>query len=232
MAIGLAGLLAARLAAQTITTDVSRGTNTDTGGVGSGTFAASSTDLANSTQSTFGSIVITSGSAAFSSAVSKLVDGSVYGGDSTAATPESFTPNNGTVVTLTFNTTVNTAGYNLSAINVLTGTAQDRGGQNFSVSWAAPGSGSYTSLLSVSAANGGTAEVEVYTTSYVSGGGDMVSGVGSLRFTFTDIGSNGQSMYREIDVLGSVTAIPEPGTWAAIAGVAALGIVMVRRKRN
>jgi hypothetical protein len=198
-----------------------------------GTFPVSSTDLANAGQPTFSSISLTSGLALYGSAVGNLVDGSMYGGSGYTDTAYAFVPSNGSVVTITFDTSLNAAGYDLSTIKVFAGSGafQSRANQNYSVAWAAPGSGTYTNLFSVEAHDYGNS-IETYTSTAMSDASILVTGVGSLRFTFADTLTGGpESMYREIDVMGSATsAVPEPSTYATVMGVAALGLAAWRRR--
>jgi hypothetical protein len=217
--------------AQTITTTVTNGVN--------GTFTVSSTDLADNSQATFGSIALNSGSAGFSSSVSSLTDGVMYFSNNPTDTSGTFTPAPGTspsIVTITFNISLNPAGYSLTSIDVYTGSGstQFRSEQNYSVAWAAPGSGTYTPLLSVSnvGANGQFIEVWTHTFDSISGGSaSFVTGVGSLQFTFSDTNSgNPESMYREIDVFGAATAIPEPARVGIIFSLVSLGLAIWRRR--
>jgi hypothetical protein len=169
----------------------------------SGTLVASATDLANSNRPTFGSIAIASGSGAFSSSAAPLVDGSMYGTAGVTNTIPSLTPTNGTVVVLTFDTTLEPEGYDIAQIDVYTGTGQGRAMQNYSVAWAAPNSTTYTPLFTVT--NAGTptvSELRTRTSDLASNGAaPIATGVGSLRLTFLNTSAaDPESMYREIDV--------------------------------
>jgi hypothetical protein len=187
----------------------------------SGTFAPSTTDLANRDQPSFGSISITEGTAAFSSSETTLVDGSMYGSLAVTNTVPSLTPRNNTVVTLVFNTLPEPAGYDIARIDVYTGTGQGRAMQNYSVAWAPPGSSVYQSLFAVvNAGNPNIAELRTRTIDQPSNGAaPIATGVGSLRFTFLDTSAAGipESMYREIDVFAAAYAptITSPATATA-----------------
>ena len=69
-----------------------------------------------------------------------------------------------------------------------------------------------------------------------SSSGPLAEGVGSLRFVFGNFAGNvnafenGGTAYREFDVIGAPTALPEPGT--ALFGIACVGIAAFRRRRN
>ncbi len=193
-----------------------------------GTFTVSSTDLANDGQSTFSAFNLDSGTADFGSSLTTLTDGDIYGGGFPVQSDQSFLPSNGAQATLIFDTSINTLGYDLTDVIVLTGSAQGRSGQSFSVSWAAPGSGSYTLLYSVTAGDGSDIEGRTH---HHDAGNTIATGVGSLRFTFSHANGEG-SMFREVDVVGSASAIPEPASFCAIAGLAVLGLTSTRRRQR
>ena len=202
---------------------------TTTTSAGNGTFTVSATDLANAGQPSFSSLALASGSAAFGSAPGMLLDGSMYDGSGAQDSTFTFIPSTGGAeLILTFDTTLNPFGYDLSAIDVYTGTGQNRGVQNYTVAFAAPGSSVFTTLYSVDNEGSTAGSVEVLTHTVASGGaGLLASGVGSLRFTFRDAttGAFPESMYRELDVFG-VTAVPEPSVGALLLlGVATLGMI-------
>ena len=76
--------------------------------------------------------------------------------------------------------------------------------------------------------------IETYTLTAMSDASSLATGVGSLRFTFADaISSQPESMYREIDVMGSATsAVPEPSTYAALTGLAVFGFAAYCKRRR
>ena len=216
----LVGLVACSARAAVISTAANGGT---------GAFSVSSTDLANSNQATFSSASLTAGTANFGSSVPALFEGTMYA-DAGAGNTEglrSLTPSNGAVLVLSLNTALNPTGYDIQSINTYTGTAQSRSGQAYDVAIsnvAAPNT--FIPLYSVTSAlannvDGGTGEVRVST---VQNAGNLLlgTGVAKIQFTFQDCCASAtvdNSMFREIDVLGSVTGAPVPTfSQAALTG--------------
>lgn len=190
---------------------------TDNGG-----FSVSSTDLATSAtlsmdaahpQLLFG-------------ALRTLTDGGKYGGAYPGNTEESALPLNGCVMTMTFNTGAggSATGYDISSIISTTGYTVNRVSQNYDVR-AHLVSGTWVDLCTT---NGSVGEYTSYDPSWMAteevqvtfnnAGSAMVTGVAALEFTFHDSSNSGyangapEAVYREIDVLGTATATPEPGT--------------------
>lgn len=182
------------------------------------------TVLGNDIAETNGTFTLFSGSAEFSSDAAKLNDGSKYGGGTVGQTPESFAPSNGTVALLTLD-----GAYNISSIVSLTGQQASRNGQDYAVKWSSNGT-DFSPLTSVGGEtnNVDTSSTEVQVTISDDAFGFIALGVTHLQFTFSNVGaSNGESVYREIDVLGS--AVPEPSS-SALLGLGALALILRRRK--
>lgn len=200
-----------------------------------GTFTVSGTDLANNNQSTFSSISLTSGSALFSSSAGALVEGTMYPSGSAGDTDglRTLTPSNGAVLVIALNTAFSPGGYDLSRIDTYTGSAgpaQPRVGQAYNVEFATVSTPStYVALYSVFSTLDGNLdngpEVRVSTVRDT-GNQLLASGVANVRFTFFNVGN--ESMYREIDLIG--TAVPEPAT--ASLALLGLGGLMMRRRRT
>jgi len=184
---------------------------TDSQWKGTGThYGVSATDLIDASQTTtFSSIALTSGSAWFGSSANMLNDGS-EGFGANANTGPSLVPQNGSVVTVILNTSVNTAGYNITSIISLTGEADgtDRISQKYNVEYHVVGGG-WTTLAGDSGATVARSFTQLTGNQYqgemqVTISGLILTGVDQLRFTFYDNPSN--AAYREIDVFGTPTA--------------------------
>ena len=132
------------------------------------------------------------------------------------------------MVTVALNTSVNSAGYDITSIMTLTGCADnvtDRISQKYDVAYHVVGGapGAWTTL----AGDAGATVVRAFTGTggEVYGGetrvtisGITASGVDQLRFTFHGNSTqNETSLYKEIDVLGTATAAASNtyATWAA-----------------
>jgi hypothetical protein len=200
-----------------------------------GTFPVSNNDLIEAGQPSLASVVLTSGEAKWGSDVSKLVDGSVYGGSTFTDTAQTLTPADGSVVTVTLDTTTNTLGYNISSI--VSTAAMDlfggysRASQKYDVAYSTVSAPS--TWVNLSGDAGATVnrladtspESQVTVTS--GSAAPIATGVKALKFTFHDLGYYPQNEYREIDVVGS--AVPEPSTFVLLA-LAGLGLAWIKRK--
>ncbi len=142
----------------------------------------------------------------------------------------------GTKVVFAFDLSANAQGYDLTKINTYVGWDNGRDGQEYTVEYSLASSPTtFLSLASVPrfATEMGsgfpTRRTSVTIESSVANA-VMVANVAALRFNFTDF-ENGGSGYREFDVLGAA-AVPEPGTFSAMAGLATLGFAQIRRRRR
>ncbi len=216
LAVGAGLLLAAASSNATVIITAQNG--------GTGTFGVSSSDLGQASGTT---LSLDSGSANFGSAAGKLNDGNIYGVDGADVTTQSLTPSDGAVVTYHFDLTANPAGYDLTSIVSLTGAAQGRAQQVFDVSYSLVSGGGFTSLASVlGSLTGNNAAGETRVTLSNLG----LSQVADLRFTFHN-GSGGESMYREIEVIG-FASVPEPSSLLTAGMLAAGGFAAVLLRRN
>jgi len=141
-------------------------------------------------------------------------------------------------VTFALNTTINTAGYDITTINTYTGWSSYRVNQYYDIYYTTVDNASWTLLTSVTyqpydfpigAPGNVSTWVNVTDTT-----GVLAFGVNSLRFdmkvqTVGDAPNLGAS-YREIDVFG-VASVPEPGTVALLV-IGGLALVMLRRHRR
>lgn len=186
--------------------------------------------------------------------LARLTDG-VFG---TEGTQQAFTvmPNQ---VTLTFNlnTAVATNGYTLQSIHTYAGWDDGRDGQAYVVEYAtvdAPET--FVALATVTRFDntsfpltrisyeyddetGDFNEVEIPDTDYshtlvalTSIGGSLATNVAAVRFVFSGV-ENGGTAYREFDILGEMTPVPEPAGAAGLAaGVVGLAACLRRRRRG
>ena len=193
-------------------------------------FGVSATDLIDASQTgiTLTSVTLTGG-VSFGGEVVNFNDGSQESG-AAGYTGNGFCPNNGAVMTVVLDTSVNPLGYDIGSIVSLTGGADnetDCVSQGYDAEHHVVGGGdTWTTLANVAQTFTGTGG-EVY-------GGELkvtitdtgATGVDQLRFTFHN--NPDISIYREIDVQGTPT--PEPATMAllAVGGIAAI----LRRKRR
>lgn len=226
------GLLAAELANATLVV------NTQVGGTGaSAAFPATftpvgTTDLANADQSTFLSIV---GSGLLAGSAADLVNGSVPGVANDMSNRAAI--NNASTITISFNTTVNTYGYDITGINTYAGwdsSGSGRANQDYTLTVTfvdnttatlyTATAGDTTGLEPNNMTNSWTA---VYLTDST---GTMASGVKSITFSSFDDYKTGTTaiQYREFDVFGTAS-IPEPAALGLVA-VCAGGIFFVRRR--
>jgi hypothetical protein len=142
------------------------------------------------------------------------------------------TPNTGAVVRLTFDTSVNTTGYDVSTINTYGGwndSGRDR--QTFLIEYStvlAP-----STFLSVDSVDFNPANVDGGDSASLAAFSVNLTNVAQLRFTF-GTQENGHAGYGEFDVIGTASApppAPEPAT-ATLIGLGILGLVQASRRRR
>jgi hypothetical protein len=139
----------------------------------------------------------------------------------------------GLTATYTFDTTVNTAGYDLTSVDIFSGW-NDNGRDQILVevlysTVAAPTTFISLTTIDFNPSNSGNPVWGRAT--LTDSGGIAATAVASIQFNFNLGAENGYTGYREIDVLGAPSAIPEPSTAAALAGLGILGFVALRRRR-
>ncbi len=195
----------------------------------------SATDLANQGQSTFLSISATS-DGLYGGNVNNLNDGLKYGTQGQGSTQGADAFSAGGTCTITFNTSVNTAGYNITEIQTFAWWYPANAGlQNYDVAYSTVSNPTFVALISTGTQGSATfssSQAETQVTIVDSLGAVLATGVKALQFTFhTPAGSTNSNM-GEIDVFGTATQTPEPGTLALLAaGLAGLLCYAWRKRR-
>jgi len=177
----------------------------------------------------------TNGYSTFANSLTGIMDGSFGSAGTDSGASVGFA--SGTSVTFLFDLTTNTRGYDLSSIKTYAAWDAGRDGQEYTVTYST--ATDPTTFLALASAGpfdvtgnvpAGPAGRTLITIADL-GGGTLVGGVAGLRFTFTSY-ENGGTAYREIDVQGTPTAIPESGTAPFIFGAAALTLAALGRRTS
>ena len=158
-----------------------------------------------------------------SAGIAVLTDGLT---GSSGATGWTGIPDNASI-TYTLNTSVNTAGYDITTIDIFTGWGdKGRVDPNVTVSYATVGSPTFVSLGTAFHAN--ALDNNVHNDWIQSHLTDslLASGVSAIKFDFGPQ-QNTYVGYRELDVIGAPTGVPEPSL--GLLGLASL--ILVRRRR-
>jgi hypothetical protein len=156
-----------------------------------------------------------------------------YDGNPLVLTQESYT------VVFDLDVSVNTFGYNISSINTFSGWQDGRVFQDFMVEFSVVGSSLYSSLGSFSYLASdvpGAFPLSANNSLWlniVDNSGNIATGVDSIRFTLNEVNVPGFSLlgsaYREIDVLGAATVVPEPSVMSLFIGAVILFMALRRR---
>lgn len=180
----------------------------------------------------------------YQGSVGVLYDGK-NGGDSTLA--DMVWPGNDTLsstwtVTFTLNTTVNTAGYNLTAISSYAAWPETRTSQRYDVQYQTPSDpvGTWRSLANIDffGASTGTGSSRV-TIANTTADAYIAENVSALKFSiyYPHHGNSSSTRgfdattYREFDVTGVAAAVPEPSAGTLVC-LGLLGtLALVRRRR-
>jgi hypothetical protein len=146
-------------------------------------------------------------------------------------------------VTFTFDTSVNTLGYNIDSLQSIYGWDDNNSfsDQDYTITYTLVGSSSTFTLGNVAFnpfdpgnpndVSGGGATSSLVTLSDIG-----LTGVSSISFEFTPYTSpntgkeQGAQLIQEIDVFGEATPIPEPRTWAMLLGGVLFMAVLTRRR--
>lgn len=139
-----------------------------------------------------------------------------------------------TTTTYTLNTVTATLGYNITAINVFSGWNDTRADQSYRLFYSLVGSAAFIQLGGdiIAGAGTNTNPSSTLTRTFDTTGAAILSGVDEIRFVQFDGPASFDgtgTVYREFDVIGSATTIPEPAT--AALGLLALGGLMLRRRK-
>ena len=130
-----------------------------------------------------------------------------------------------------FDLTVNTAGYDITQIDTFSGNSDaNRVEQDYTVSYATVAAP--TTFIDIATIDDikDFAVKEAKWSITEDSTGILASNVATIRYVFPLQALSGVQ-YKEIDIIGVVSVIPEPGTYALIAGMLGLSYVMVRRRR-
>jgi hypothetical protein len=215
---------------------------------------ASTTDLANDGQSTLSSTVWSGGaSGSYDSSPAQLNNGLYAAAELASGVPNGFVNAASTATTLlaTPNSTYTInfiGGMDITTIDVYSAmTGATRAKQNWKLEYSLAGSSSYAAFvdpataLNVAQNSNGNRQGAWYNKITLTAGSGELLNVDSLRFTFltptyhapTD-GANSTMLetgYREIDVFGAVTSVPEPSVSMMSGLFIAAGILHRRRVR-
>ena len=194
----------------------------------------SSTDLANSNQPTFGSIAV-SGFTAFSdgsgnSSAAILFDGTPGTAQRSVETAVTTQTTNWTL-TLNLNTTTNTQGYRLTEIDTFSGWTADFVNQKYTLAYSTVSAPTTFTTLGTFENLSGLAgnPAASLKTALTDSTGAIATNVAALQFVFQpDSAKAHQGAYREIDVIGTPVAVPEPAS-IGLLGAGAAGFLLRRR---
>jgi hypothetical protein len=181
-------------------------------------------------------------------AISVLTDGSVglsgatapayvvFGGDfNTDGSPNFQGQAGGVGWRADYTLTGSATGYDITAFNVYTGHNDTRVNQNYRLFVQTVSSGgSWIQIGGDFAYNpntGGGGNQSAFTSVTENTTGIVATGVTGVRLQTLQAVAYGAAMYREFDVIGTASAIPEPSTYAAVFGILALGLAAHRRRR-
>jgi len=173
-------------------------------------------------QTSLSSVSVSESGEAYNSSVTALYNGS-YGTNDVTDGDSSLSPNALTTVVFQLKTTDANSknGYDVSKITCLSGYGADRTCQAYDVYVAKDINSTYNLLYSVSSSlanNTQASDTDVLVTAAGSSGGVIASNVGAIKIVFQDpVADNYVTVYRELDVIGTASAIPEPNTLALVA---------------
>ncbi len=198
------------------------------------------------------------GDPGYESNLTLLTDGS-FGGS--GGVPSASVLPDSTTLTFQLDTSAHSAGYTIDGIRTYAGWDSGRDGQQYTVQYSLVGSATdFLSLATITRFDNTTFPTHLVhhidfdfdtgdfleydsedpdtsqsatLVELTASSGPLAENVAALRFVFTGI-ENGGTGYREFDVIGeaTVSAVPEPSTYAAIAGLVTLGIALRRRLRS
>ena len=208
-----------------------------------GAFTPSSTDLAQNGSSALLSSTITNGGFFSDSGADDLGNGVITNANGTRGVFLSPSLNGGSfpsVFDLTFDTSVNTLGYDISEISTFAAWVNNGASlanQLYTLEYSVVGDASFVSLgqTDFTPFDDETEETSGATrVTHTGGNGTIIaSGVDAIRITFLDHGvENGGTdgtVFQEVDVIGVATVVPEPSS-TALVGLGGLALLLRRRK--
>lgn len=195
-------------------------------------FPVSATDLINQGQPTYSSQSV-SGFNAFTccppgpSDTAALNDGSA--GTPSTSLGTAFDLDGTWTSTFNLDLSTNTNGYDLTGVNTFSGWPDARTDQKYELLYStasAPATFISLGTFSFGPGAGGSAEISLTDST-----GTLATNVAAVRFNIQAPGLNAQdeTVYREIDVTGNASPIPEPAS-LGLLGLGALGILARRRR--
>ena len=127
-------------------------------------------------------------------------------------------------------------GYDLKTIQSFAAHPPSRAGQAYTVSvdFVGDGLGNFVSLGTFDAGGAAGASATMLTLQNNVGSGTtaFASGVGAIRFDIFSSATGAAAAWREIDVVGSITAVPEPSSMLLTLGAGAFVYYRHRRSRK
>ena len=240
MPLSIVGLVSVTQAATTVTTESSSGATSQIDA-----FTASSIDLAQSGSSALLSSTISNSGAFGDSGANDLGNGLITNVNGTRGVFLSPTSGGMTdfpsVFNLTFDTSVNTLGYDISEITTFAAwfnNGASLANQLYDLEFSVVGETSFNSLGQTNFIPfDGEAEDASGATQVTHTGENnaplIASGVDAIRITFLDSGVlnggvNG-TVFQEVDVFGVATTVPEPSS-TALVGLGGLALLLRRKK--
>jgi len=198
-------------------------------------WVVSNTDLINQGTSTYESMSFT-GTRHWESTEYALNEGTVFGEWNINNNSGTLTPSPGDVLVVTLNTTVNALGYDITNIDTYSGAGGDCGAripQWYKLEASMVGSSDFFEVFTLNDSSC-TDDWRVLKVSISGDNGALLAGgVDQLRWTFLDDGTTEPfKNYREFDVFGSATVVPEPSAILALAmGASCLAALRRYRRR-
>ncbi|MBL9171085.1 MAG: hypothetical protein JNN07_25355 [Verrucomicrobiales bacterium] len=230
LSVALFGAAALTASAQIVQTDYVSATASIPGGLTLSATDLLQTQLASAARSASGDAAFYREESGYTVDLSRLSDGQfgTYGSSGLGGDGNYTVMPNNVTLTFTFDTSVNTLGYSLSAIRTFASWDDGRDGQSYSVKYAtvfAPST--FNTLHTITPYNPSglddPANTLVELTPTV---GYLAENVSGLQFVFSGFENSGTA-YREVDVTGIATPIPEPSIYGVVLCMVAL---LVRSK--